>query len=226
MPAYSFQKQFVPKVESGEKTHTIRGKRKARPRPGQRFYGYYGMRTKQCRKLIESVITKVGDIWIVDSGRKFAGFSEVVNGQHLFGIYPQIEIDGCKLADDEMETLAIRDGFAGLWDMSGFWDLNQRFNGDIIHWRPPQQLTDGSDNADISPPHNGGATHGKVTADLSRLPQAKRNGFENSTLRVPDVELSALCSDVRHGAAARTTDFLPGIEPEPTAHDFSETEQP
>jgi hypothetical protein len=27
VPAYSFQKQFVPFVESGEKTHTIRGKR-------------------------------------------------------------------------------------------------------------------------------------------------------------------------------------------------------
>jgi len=136
MPAYSFQTQFVPAIESGLKTHTIRAKRKARPRAGQPFYAYHAMRTKQCRKLLESSITRVGDIWIVDSGRRFKGFDEAVNGRHLFGIYPQIEIDGERLADDEMEQLAINDGFLSLWHMSGFWDLNTRFNGDMIHWRP------------------------------------------------------------------------------------------
>lgn len=136
MPAYSFKERFIPAIESGLKTHTIRGKRKACPKPGQTFYGYYAMRTKQCRKLFDSPITRVGDIWIVDSGRKFKGFAEATDGRHLFGIYPQIEIDGVKLADDEMEQLAQRDGFESLWDMSGFWDLNTRFNGDMIHWKP------------------------------------------------------------------------------------------
>jgi hypothetical protein len=69
MPAYSFQKQFVPRIESGDKTHTIRGKRKNRPRPGQTFYGYYAMRTKQCRKLIQSVITRVQDI-VIEQGER------------------------------------------------------------------------------------------------------------------------------------------------------------
>lgn len=140
MPAYSFQKQFVPFVESGEKTHTIRGKRKARPKPGQPFYAYYAMRTKQCRKLLESTITKVEDIWIVDSGRRFNGWDGIVECMHHLGPYPQIEIEGTKLADDEMESLAKRDGFPSLFEMSRFWDLSQRFNGDPIHWKPVQAV--------------------------------------------------------------------------------------
>ena len=136
MPAYSFQQQFIPAIESGLKTHTIRAKRKQRPRPLQPFYGFYAMRTKQCRRLFTSTITKVGDLVLTASGRKFAGFNAVVDGLHQFGIYPQIEIDGIRLADDEMEALAIRDGFKSLFHMSGFWDLNKTFNGDLIHWKP------------------------------------------------------------------------------------------
>ena len=136
MPAYSFQAQFIPAIESGLKTHTIRGERRFRPRAGQPCFGYYAMRTKQCRKLFESTITRVGDIVLTDSGRRFKGFDEAVNGEYLFGIYPQIEIDGTRLADDEMEALAVRDGFTSLHHMSGFWDLNHTFRGNIIHWKP------------------------------------------------------------------------------------------
>jgi hypothetical protein len=99
MPAYSFQKQFVPFVESGEKTHTIRGKRKYPPKPGQPFYGYYAMRTKQCRKLIESKITRVGEIWILEHERRI----EYRDGNHFIFDYPKITIDGEFLADDEMD---------------------------------------------------------------------------------------------------------------------------
>lgn len=83
---------------------------------------------------LESRIPRVGAIVLTNSGRKFKGFDEVVNGMHLFGIYPQIEIDGARLADDEMEALAIREGFTGLHHMSGFWNLNETFQGHIILW--------------------------------------------------------------------------------------------
>lgn len=119
MPAYSFQKQFVPFVESGAKTHTIRGKRKARPRPGQTFYAYYGMRTKQCRKLLESVITSVQDITI-EIGE--------------FGL--EIALDGERLSPDEIVALAKRDGFSSAEDMEVFWGGRFPFSGDIIHWKP------------------------------------------------------------------------------------------
>jgi hypothetical protein len=124
MPAYSFQKQFVPFIESGEKTHTIRGKRKGRPKPGQPFYGYYGMRTKQCRKILDGVITRVQDITI----QRVA-----VTGSE----YALIAIDGEMLTPDEMEALARRDGFADLRAMMEFWpDERLPFYGDIIHWKP------------------------------------------------------------------------------------------
>lgn len=137
MPAYSFQKQFVPFVESGAKTHTIRGKRKHRPKSGQPFYGYYAMRTKQCRKLIESTITKVDDILILDSGRKFQDVKPLQDGMRLFGPYPQIVIADVELDDDEMESLALRDGFPSLFEMSRFWDLSEPSLRDIIHWKFP-----------------------------------------------------------------------------------------
>lgn len=126
MPAYSFQKQFVPPVERGEKTHTIRGKRKHRPKPGQKFYGYYAMRTKQCRKLIESTITRVQDI-IINPAHPEAAAD--------FGV--AVFIDGIMLAHDECEQLAVRDGFPDFATMVSFWDGRLPFNGDIIHWKFP-----------------------------------------------------------------------------------------
>jgi len=137
MPAYSFQKQFVPFIESGAKTHTIRGKRKVRPQPGQTFYGYYAMRTKQCRKLIQGTITRVQSIVIRNGPTNFVERLYVIeNGNRAFGPYPEIEIDGELLADDEMEALAKRDGFPNLFRMIQFWDGRLPFEGDIIHWKP------------------------------------------------------------------------------------------
>lgn len=134
MPAYSFQKRFVPDVESGRKTHTIRGKRKNRPKAGQKFYGYFGMRTKQCRKLIQSVITRVQDITIEELERR----AEYRDGEYVFFDYPKITVDGEVLADDEMEALARRDGFADLFAMMQFWPVQVRpFYGDLVHWKFP-----------------------------------------------------------------------------------------
>ena len=67
MPAYSFQAQFAPLVESGEKRQTIRaiGKRR-HAHPGERLQLYTGMRTKACRKLVtpDPVCTFAGSVYI------------------------------------------------------------------------------------------------------------------------------------------------------------------
>lgn len=132
MPAYSFQKQFVEPVETGAKTHTIRGKRKNRPKPGQTFYGYYAMRTKQCRKLLQSVITRVQDIKIEVASL----YTDYIDGDIAILTNPRITIDGEELAEDEMETLARRDGFSDLRAMMMFWPKDVLpFTGDLIHWR-------------------------------------------------------------------------------------------
>jgi hypothetical protein len=145
MPAYSFQKQFVPRIESGDKTHTIRGKRKNRPRPGQTFYGYYAMRTKQCRKLIQSVITRVQDI-VIEQGERVCDLEiRASEGLKVYWNIPKITIDG-ELARDEAETLAVRDGFRDLLEMSDFWPPERLpFSGDIIHWKRAVVFDDGKD---------------------------------------------------------------------------------
>ena len=64
MPAYNFKKKFAKLVESGEKRQTIR---KARKRPtvvGDPLYLYTGMRTKECRKLLETTCCRVIPIHI------------------------------------------------------------------------------------------------------------------------------------------------------------------
>lgn len=137
MPAYSFQKQFVSPIERGDKTHTIRGKRKNRPAPGHVFYGYYGMRTKQCRKIIQSVITRVQDIMIEQGERVCDTEVRKAEGLNVYWNIPKITIDGEVLARDEAEALAVRDGFRDLLDMSDFWPPERLpFYGDIIHWKP------------------------------------------------------------------------------------------
>ncbi len=121
MPAYSFQMQFCGPVERGEKTHTIRGKRKARPKPGQRFVGYFGMRTKACRKLIESTIARVQDVFM-SQGRD--------------GVV-KVDLDGERLSPDQCEALARRDGFPDWATMQQFWVGRYPFSGDMIHWKFP-----------------------------------------------------------------------------------------
>ena len=51
MVAFNFQKQFVPLIESGSKWQTIR--QTLRAKEGDRLQLYTGMRTKNCRKIIE-----------------------------------------------------------------------------------------------------------------------------------------------------------------------------
>jgi hypothetical protein len=120
MPAYSFQKQFLDSIQRGDKTHTIRSKRKARPQHGQRFVAYYGMRTKQCRKILEGTITRVQDIQITEN--------------HLHVRF--VTIDDEILNEDECEQLARRDGFEDFGRMMSFWNGRTPFSGDLIHWKP------------------------------------------------------------------------------------------
>jgi hypothetical protein len=124
MPALNFKPQFVPKIESGEKQHTIRALRQdgRDPKPGDTLYLYTGLRQKGARKLMEAPCVKVQDIQISWIG---------------------IVIDGDTLSPDERHLLAVRDGFTGWLNMLDFWRkrINQLhpvpWRGKIIHWRKP-----------------------------------------------------------------------------------------
>lgn len=90
MPAYNFKKKFAEMVENGfrqiageelppgarVKRQTIRRKRKRPTRPGDTFYAFTGMRTKQCRELGRAPVVSVETIDIRDLG-------VTVNGRDL-----------------------------------------------------------------------------------------------------------------------------------------------
>jgi hypothetical protein len=139
MPSYNFQPQFEPDIMADRKLHTIRARRKRRPRAGDTCYLFVGLRTKRCRRLKERRCTRVQDICLTLKLR--IGYSTVF----------LISIDGAQpLKVDEANTFARSDGFHGWQDMARFWirkhKLGKRckkasegcreelWRGDLIHW--------------------------------------------------------------------------------------------
>ena len=128
-----FKTQFAGYVEEGSKTHTIRARRKTRPKIGEICHCYTGLRTKQARLLGRWRCVKVERIMIYERGDKTFG----------------VEIEGVELSTDEKNALAWRDGFrtelrAGAFAvMMRFWMKTHGnaegpesfvFEGDLIHW--------------------------------------------------------------------------------------------
>ena len=120
MPLLGYKKQFAPLVESGEKRQTIRAMRKRQIKSGDRLYHYYGLRTKACRKLLESDCASVDPIRIDDKG--------------------EVYVAGRVLTDSEKALLAHADGFRrfrGLWEeMFEFFKTvhGLPFEGQLIRW--------------------------------------------------------------------------------------------
>lgn len=55
MVAYNFEERFAPLIESGQKTQTIRQKKRANV--GDTLQFYTGQRTAKCRKIGEAICT-------------------------------------------------------------------------------------------------------------------------------------------------------------------------
>jgi len=116
---YNFQQRFVPKILSGEKTHTIRAIRANPDKPGNTLHLYTGLRHKGARLLMRVPCVKVDEIYI-----------RLVNGWDA-----GIAINGIDLDATECDYLARRDGFKDFADMMSFWEGRLPFEGHIIHWR-------------------------------------------------------------------------------------------
>ncbi len=118
MPAFNFQKQFAPSVESGEKRQTIRSPRKIRPEAGQAAHLYTGLRTKACRKLGEHEIKSVKPIIITQAGVGSMG--------DIVAIYSR----------DALDKFARADGFESWTAMRDWFDKTHGlpFEGDLIKW--------------------------------------------------------------------------------------------
>lgn len=124
MVAYSFQERFCQKVVDCEKRQTIRADRRRHARPGESLQLYFGMRTKQCRKLIspDPICVSVDPIRILvptdGSGCKVATFNLIEP----------------TLVSDRFAQL---DGFDDAKDFSAFWLKVHGaglFTGVLIRW--------------------------------------------------------------------------------------------
>mgnify|MGYP001005788972 FL=1 len=119
----NFKKRFAPAVEAGEKRQTIRAHRKdgKRPQPGDHLRLYTGLRTKECRKLMDAICTDVSSVHIFDD------VSDI-----------SIVIAGRRLTRDEGRELANADGFNTRAEFLGFFSETHGlpFDGLMIEWEP------------------------------------------------------------------------------------------
>lgn len=125
MGLYNFKPRFVPKILSGEKTHTIRAVRSNPDKPGSTLHLYTGLRHKGARLLLRAPCVKVEEIEIDACG-------------HECNCDPFVAIDGVELGGSEREALAVRDGFDSFDEMLDFWAGRLPFKGHIIHWKSKQ----------------------------------------------------------------------------------------
>jgi hypothetical protein len=128
MPAYNFKKQFVPAVESGQKTITIRQTLRGAAK-GKTAHLYYGLRTKQCRKIGEGVIEFAVPITLEETA---SGALSALIAPHLNNplLRVQLEVDG-------LEKLAADDGFDSVEAMHSFFkeQYTLPFEGFVIAWK-------------------------------------------------------------------------------------------
>ncbi len=126
-----FKRQFAPFVEEGSKTHTIRAKRKIRPRVGEVCHCYVDPRQKTMRLLGRFKCVRVEDITITEYFNPMIPLAVSINGQLL--------------STDETEAFLYRDGFRdkggetyeAIHHAAEFWKKRLStgaFHGDLIHW--------------------------------------------------------------------------------------------
>lgn len=119
MVAFNFQPEFVPDIESGKKTQTIR--QKAKGRAGDLAQLYTGQRTKACRKIITPDPTLI----LVDYVAIRPGYLTFGNAAK----HPR-DIDEC----------AAMDGFASYKEMVQWFQDRYRvhsFVGFLHRWELP-----------------------------------------------------------------------------------------
>ena len=123
MVAYNFQSQFVPLIESGKKTQTIRanGKRN-HAKAGDTLQLYTGMRTKSCRKIADAICTR-------------STYCAIREDRITLGNHPRVNMD----------DFARADGFKDFEDMKSWFRKTHGlpFIGQLIQWRPQTKPSGG-----------------------------------------------------------------------------------
>lgn len=115
-----FKPQFKEPILKKKKKHTIRKDENDRWKPGMKIHFATGVRTKLYHQFYEGFCKSTQKIQILWDNIS-------LNGEFI-----SILIDGRLIDLDEVETLAINDGFE---DVSEFLNwFSEDFEGKIIHW--------------------------------------------------------------------------------------------
>lgn len=151
MVAYSFNKGFVPSIESGRKRQTIRAPRRRHVRIGEQLQLYTGMRTKACRLIRDDVVC-VGLGEVRFDLRPLADQAEPGSARELARLLAErrvsLEVNGIPIETEfDQDAFAAADGFDN-WRlgktllspfeaMVNFWMLTHGaglFTGVLISW--------------------------------------------------------------------------------------------
>lgn len=137
MGALSFKKRFIVPVrrgldnKPGGKRQTIRNFRKRPLKVGETVYLYYGMRTKHCWKIGESVIKEVLRIVIQQDQIRIYQYNKKCEWWILKSI----------LHDNKLDAFAKADGFEDWEDMKNFWQKEHGkkgtpfpYTGNLYKW--------------------------------------------------------------------------------------------
>lgn len=137
MGALSFKKQFIKplqlglKNKKGGKRQSIRNFRKRPLKVGETVYLYFGMRTKHCKKIGESVIKYVQRICIKKDHIKIYVYCEKCEWWKL----------DKWITGNDLNTFAKADGFKDFEDMKSFWIKEHGkkgnpfpYNGNLYKW--------------------------------------------------------------------------------------------
>jgi len=150
MVAYSFKERFIEPIRRGlvspypdtngvrPKRQTIRAVgRRRHARPGDILQLYYGMRTKQCRRIGVARCSTVDEVRIL--------FDTSALRQYVIASIETVETSGSRThrlyqTVRELNSFALSDGFPDYYAMSRFWlhehGRLERFDGLLIRWDP------------------------------------------------------------------------------------------
>ena len=115
-----FKPQFEEPILQGRKKHTIRIDKNDRWKPGMKIHFATGVRTRLYHQFYEGFCKSTQKIQIL------------WDNISLNGEFVSVLIDGRPIDFDEVETLAVNDGFEDVSEFLNWFD--EDFKGKIIHW--------------------------------------------------------------------------------------------
>lgn len=144
-----FKKQFVPKIKSGKKIHTIRRDEHNRWKVGRSIQMATGVRTKHYKQFHTAKCISIQKIffnwglpgnflyqilraWAKEGNVKMPRISKKKLQMPLMSNKPNVFVDDKMLSKKQVLHLAKNDGFKNSQELFNWF--NQDFEGKIIHW--------------------------------------------------------------------------------------------